>query len=56
LSSLMISYLLINLFSNPNIYNVLVVLSTLIVGIGTLSLLKIVRQETRSVFDKGGGI
>lgn len=56
LASLMVSYLLINLFINFNFYQVLVTVSTLIVGIGTIALSKIVKKETRSYVDKGGGI
>lgn len=56
LASLMVSYLLIHLFIEQNFYQVLVTLSTLVVGIGTIGLSKIVKKETRAFVDKGAGI
>lgn len=56
LASLIVSYLLINLFSKFDIYNVLIVGSAIIVAVGSITLSRIVRSEKRSYYDEGGGI
>lgn len=56
LASLIVSYLLINLFSKFDIYNVLIVTSALIVAVGSIVLSRIERNEKRSYYDAGGGI
>lgn len=56
LSSLVVSYFLINMFAHTNIYNVIVTLSAIISAIGIIKLYLIVRTEKRTVFDDGGGI
>ncbi len=49
LSSLVVSYTLINLFTEVNIYNLLVIFSTLIATIGSIYLLKLVKKEKRTL-------
>jgi sulfate permease len=56
LASLIVSYLLINLFSRFDIYNVLIVSSAIIVAVGSIVLSRIERNEKRSYYDAGGGI
>ncbi|GLB60488.1 inorganic phosphate transporter [Cytobacillus sp. NCCP-133] len=56
LASLTVSYLLINLFSKFDIYNVLIVCSAIIVAVGSMALSRIERAEKRSFHDAGGGI
>ncbi|RFU67009.1 anion permease [Peribacillus saganii] len=56
LASLVVSYLLINLFTKFNFFNVLIVGSAIIVATGTISLSKVVKNEKRSFYDEGGGI
>ncbi|MBD8071451.1 anion permease [Bacillus sp. PS06] len=51
LASLVVSYALINLFTKHNLYNILVVLSTLITTLGTIYLLKLVKKEKRTLND-----
>ncbi|MDR7000243.1 anion permease [Neobacillus niacini] len=56
LASLVISYLLINLFIQGNMYNIFIILSTFIAGLGVLSLSANVRKENSTTHDEGGGI
>ncbi|OIK15732.1 anion permease [Bacillus sp. MUM 116] len=56
LASLVISYLLINLFIQTNLYNIFIILSTFIAGFGVLSLSSNVRKENSTTHDEGGGI
>ncbi|MBT2686872.1 anion permease [Bacillus sp. ISL-47] len=56
LASLIVSYLLINLFTKFDIYNVLIVGSAIIVAVGSIVLSRIERNEKRSYYDAGGGI
>lgn len=56
LSSLVVSYFLINLFAEPNTYNLFIIISTLIAALGSIKLSQIVRQEKRATYDEGGGI
>jgi len=56
LASLVISYMLINILIQTNIYNISIILSTLIAGVGVLSLSSTVRKENSTTHDEGGGI
>ncbi|MDQ0246458.1 sulfate permease [Bacillus fengqiuensis] len=56
LSSLVVSYFLINLFEEPNPYNLLIIVSTIIAALGSIKLSQVVRKEKRTTYDEGGGI
>jgi sulfate permease len=56
LASLVVSYFLTNIFVKWNGYNLLIILSTLILTIGTITLYQIVRKEKSSTYDSGEGI
>ncbi|WP_066369592.1 inorganic phosphate transporter [Neobacillus fumarioli] len=56
LASLVITYVLINLLIEWNIYNIVVILSTLIAVVGVLSLSANIRKENSTIHDEGGGI
>ncbi|MFC4324196.1 inorganic phosphate transporter [Litchfieldia salsa] len=51
LASLVVSYSLINLFTQHNLYNILVIFSTLIATVGSMYLIKLVRKEKRTLND-----
>jgi len=54
--SLVISYGLMKLFIDSDIYTVIVLLSVSLATIGILSLIKTIRQESRSYYENGEGI
>jgi len=56
LASLVITYILINLLIEKNMYNIIVILSTLIAVVGILSLSANIRKENSTIHDEGGGI
>ncbi|WP_081415155.1 inorganic phosphate transporter [Ectobacillus panaciterrae] len=56
LSSLVVSYFLVNLFAKPDIYNLFIILCTFIAIIGLMKLFQTVRKEKRALYDDGGGI
>jgi len=56
LASLVISYILINLLVKINIYNIIIIVSTLIATVGALSLSATIRKENSTIHDDGGGI
>lgn len=56
LASLVISYLLINILIETNIYNIIIILSTLIATVGAFSLSASIRKENSTIHDEGGGI
>lgn len=56
LASLVVSYCLINIFVKWNGYNVLIIVCTLILTIGTIALSRHVRKEKSTTYDSGGGI
>ncbi|NRD79679.1 inorganic phosphate transporter [Bacillus sp. BRMEA1] len=56
LASLVITYILINLLIEGNIYNIIVILSSLIAAFGILSLSASIRKEDSTIHDDGGGI
>jgi sulfate permease len=56
LASLVITYILINLFIETNIYNIIVILSTLIAAVGVICLSTNIRKENSTIHDEGGGI
>ncbi|KAB8136789.1 inorganic phosphate transporter [Gracilibacillus oryzae] len=55
-ASLVVSYLLINLFIKVNGYNILIIVCTLTFALGTIKLSQIVRNERRNLHDSGSGI
>lgn len=55
-SSLVLAYSLINIILMPNPYIIIVIISVFITTLGSISLLKDVRKEKRSIHDQGGGI
>ena len=56
LASLVISYILINLLVKINIYNIIIIASTLIATVGVISLSATIRKENSTIHDDGGGI
>ncbi|QIZ09033.1 inorganic phosphate transporter [Priestia megaterium] len=56
LASLVISYILINLLVKINIYNIIIIVSTLIATVGVISLSATIRKENSTIHDDGGGI
>ncbi|MDQ0339983.1 sulfate permease [Caldalkalibacillus uzonensis] len=54
--SLVVSYTLVHIILEPNPYVVIVVLSVFVGTFGTLSLLKTIRQDKKSIHEQGGGI
>ena len=54
--SLVISYGLMKLFIDSDLYTVIVLLSVCLATIGILSLIKTIRQESRSYYENGEGI
>jgi sulfate permease len=55
-SSLVISYALINLWLQPNPYVLIVIASVFIATVGSISLSRTIRQEKSTIHDQGGGI
>ncbi|WP_046174228.1 inorganic phosphate transporter [Domibacillus indicus] len=56
LFSIVVSYFLINLLVELDIYNLVIVASALIASVGSIKLAQHVRQEQRSVYNEGEGI
>lgn len=56
LISLTISYFLVELFLDIDIYAVIIPLSVIIATLGGLTLLKVMNEEKRSYYEDGGGI
>lgn len=56
LASMLVSYSLIKLFIETDVYNVFVLLSAVIATVGLISLSQTIRAEKRSIYDDGGGI
>jgi sulfate permease len=54
--SLVISYGFIKIFVDSDIYAVIVLVSVCAATLGTISLVKTIRDESRSYFENGGGI
>lgn len=54
--SLVISYALVKLFIEGDYYTVLIIVSVCTATLGVLSLMKTIRQDSRSVYEEGGGI
>lgn len=54
--ALVVSYTLVNLVIDPNLYTVTIVIGVLIATIGVISLYQTVAKERRSTHDSGGGI
>jgi sulfate permease len=55
-SSLVLSYSLINAVLIPNPYTMIVIISVFVATLGSISLAKAIRKEKSSVHDHGGGI
>ncbi|WP_153127168.1 inorganic phosphate transporter [Peribacillus tepidiphilus] len=56
LFSLTISYFLVKLFLDSDIYSVIVPLSVIVATLGGIGLMKAINEEKRSTYDEGGGI
>jgi sulfate permease len=56
LVSLTMSYFLVKLFIESDLYTIVVLTSLLLATIGALSLMKASKQERRAVHEEGGGI
>lgn len=56
LFSLAISYFLVKLFLESDIYSIAVLLSVMLATLGAISLMKAMREEKRAVHEEGGGI
>lgn len=56
LASLIVSYFLINIFVKWNVYNLLMIVFTLILTIGTIFLSQVVRKERSTTYNEGEGI
>ncbi|WP_050183441.1 inorganic phosphate transporter [Domibacillus robiginosus] len=56
LFSIVVSYFLINLLVEVDVYNLVVILSALIAAIGSIKLIQHIRQEQRSIYNEGEGI
>lgn len=54
--SLVISYGLVKLFIDNDIYDVVVLFSVCLATLGTLSLIKTIKEDSRSIYENGGGI
>ncbi|WCN37380.1 inorganic phosphate transporter [Aneurinibacillus uraniidurans] len=55
-TSLVVSYAMVNLLLQPNPYVLIVIVSVFVATIGLLSLSRTIRQEKSAVHDQGGGI
>ncbi|WP_163100255.1 inorganic phosphate transporter [Peribacillus alkalitolerans] len=56
LFSLSISYLLVKVFLASDAYSVTVLLSVILATLGTISLMKAIKEEKRSIHEEGSGI
>jgi sulfate permease len=56
LFSLAISYFLVKLFLESDIYSIVVLISVMLATLGALSLMKAIKEEKRAVHEEGGGI
>lgn len=56
LFSLAISYMLVKLFLEKDMYSLIVILSVMLATLGALSLMKAIKDEKRAVHEEGGGI
>jgi sulfate permease len=56
LFSLAISYFLVKLFLESDIYSIVVLVSVMLATLGALSLMKAIKEEKRAVHEEGGGI
>ncbi|USK35637.1 inorganic phosphate transporter family protein [Bacillus sp. F19] len=54
--SLAISYFLVKLFLESDIYSIVVLVSVMLATLGALSLMKAIKEEKRAVHEEGGGI
>ncbi|WP_027415623.1 inorganic phosphate transporter [Aneurinibacillus terranovensis] len=55
-SSLVVSFLMVNTLLEPNPYIVIVIISVFIATIGSMSLSQAIRREKSTIHDQGGGI
>jgi sulfate permease len=56
LISLSISYFLVKLVIDSDMYSIVVPISVIIATVGALSLMRVINEERRSVHEDGGGI
>lgn len=56
LFSLAISYFLVKLFLESDLYSITVLVSVMLATLGALSLMKAIKEEKRAVHEEGGGI
>lgn len=54
--SLVISYGLVKLFVDSDIYSIIVLFSVCAATLGIISLIKTIREDARSIYESGGGI
>ena len=54
--SLVVSFSLIHIFLQPNLYVIAVIVSVFVATLGCISLYQTIREEKRSYHDEGGGI
>ncbi|MGE6631336.1 inorganic phosphate transporter [Bacillus sp. NPDC077027] len=54
--SLSLSYLLVSLFLKGDYYSIFIMISVLFASIGAISLMKVVKKESSSIHEQGGGI
>jgi sulfate permease len=55
-SSLVVSYAMVNLLLEPNPYIIVVIVSVFIATVGSISLSQTIRKEKSTIHDQGGGI
>jgi sulfate permease len=55
-SSLVVSFALVNVVLRSDVYTLVVIVSVFVATLGSISLLKLIRSENSSVNDQGGGI
>jgi sulfate permease len=55
-SSLVVSFGLVNLVLRSDVYIIIVIVSVFVATVGTISLMRLIRSENSSVNDQGGGI
>lgn len=54
--SLVISYGLVKLFIDSDIYSIIILISVCAATLGIISLVKTIREDARSIYESGGGI
>ena len=54
--SLVISYGLVKLFVDSDLYSIIVLFSVIAATLGVISLIKTIREDSRTIYEEGGGI